>query len=790
MRRWVPLLVAIFGCQEGTQLLPPSDQPICGNGVIDSGELCDDGTNDGRYGGCNADCTPAARCGDGVLQPNEACDDGAANGDGPGMCRARCALPRCGDGVLDFGMYSPLGEVCLAPERVGGAAAVRTVILDISDFDGDGRDELLIGREEVLEILSRFDDGYESMARIDGELGEVLARDMDNDGDVDVVLQGSSGVTVFENRGEFSFVRTAAFETVQDYDGRQAFPTDLDGDGRVDLIFSSASTLEVWRNTDASFVQTYQRSNPQEHFRGVSDVDGDGTIDLHLLAGPSSSYVRGLGGARFEDLPIPLVPHSVRLADVDGDGWDEVLYSPSNPETSLHIRFADGTEVVEDVGFSVEQPFWVADLNGDAAEEILVPTDEATIVLRVVDRSVVRVASLSSTDLGKPGWMAATGDLDSDGRRDVVLGPSNWAEVWLQLEADTFSRTRGAFLTTERYRGVARFSDEQPALVGLRTVFPWSALGGEPPAMTSVELTPGGAALADFDGDGWLDLVGGGEVLSGLGLEFGPPGPTAGSGRPIAGDVNRDGRLDIIRNESDTDGLVVELNLGGLAFDAPQPILRDDHPARVADLDGDGFDDLLAGGRLWFGTPSGSFEPDPLAPPMLRSSQRAFVERDQTLFVATISGVDVFTRTSTAFIRTAALPVSEAVALSVHERRLYVLDEEASYHIFQLDDLQMIATGRTIDGAGRGLVVSDLSGDGREDLIVMVDVPWSRDAAGTAAVLVGDDSGYTLRHVFGHMRDPTSLQVGDVDGDGHQDVAISADVMLGRGGLFIYFQRP
>lgn len=66
---------------------------ICGNGAIDPGEVCDDGINNGSYGGCSEDCSAlAAHCGDGVLQPaaGEACDDGDEL-DGNG-CNADCVV--------------------------------------------------------------------------------------------------------------------------------------------------------------------------------------------------------------------------------------------------------------------------------------------------------------------------------------------------------------------------------------------------------------------------------------------------------------------------------------------------------------------------------------------------------------------------------------------------------------------------------------------------------------------------------------------------------------------------
>jgi fibro-slime domain-containing protein len=52
--------------------------PVCGDGVIASGEQCDDGTaeNTGGHNRCNPDCTLGEYCGDGIVQPEaEKCDD-------------------------------------------------------------------------------------------------------------------------------------------------------------------------------------------------------------------------------------------------------------------------------------------------------------------------------------------------------------------------------------------------------------------------------------------------------------------------------------------------------------------------------------------------------------------------------------------------------------------------------------------------------------------------------------------------------------------------------------------
>ncbi len=68
-----------------------SIDPVCGDGIIQDEEVCDDAVNDGSYGGCQADCGALGpHCGDRLLSPEEICDDSdGIQGNG---CNADCTI--------------------------------------------------------------------------------------------------------------------------------------------------------------------------------------------------------------------------------------------------------------------------------------------------------------------------------------------------------------------------------------------------------------------------------------------------------------------------------------------------------------------------------------------------------------------------------------------------------------------------------------------------------------------------------------------------------------------------
>src|SRR4051794_25774834 len=83
----------LFGCGSPESVHPSSrtepqtgPQSVCGDGIVQSGEVCDPGQDPN----CNSYCTHfSGPCGDGIRQPDaEECDDGnTIPGDGCTQCR-------------------------------------------------------------------------------------------------------------------------------------------------------------------------------------------------------------------------------------------------------------------------------------------------------------------------------------------------------------------------------------------------------------------------------------------------------------------------------------------------------------------------------------------------------------------------------------------------------------------------------------------------------------------------------------------------------------------------------
>ena len=172
--------------------------PVCGDGVVEGAEQCDDG-NDIDVDACHNDCT-AATCGDGVVQPEtEQCDDG--DDDDTDSCVQGCTLASCGDGFVRAGVeecdngamngdqvYEGCTTKCVLGPRCGDAKVNGPEGCDDkNDSETDGCLSNCVEARSCLHIKQQVPDATSGAYRIwpealGGEVSVIVWCDMEADG--------------------------------------------------------------------------------------------------------------------------------------------------------------------------------------------------------------------------------------------------------------------------------------------------------------------------------------------------------------------------------------------------------------------------------------------------------------------------------------------------------------------------------------------------------------------------------------------------------------------------------
>jgi cysteine-rich repeat protein len=149
----------------------------CGDGVLDPGELCDDG-NLASADGCRGDCASVERCGDGTLDGylGEQCDDGnALSHDG---CNSRCGN--------EIATWSKIEHVASPPPMTTAAMAYDTirsravVVIMGNTFEFDGAAWLKIGTVEAPLPRGNGAMAFDSERGVTVLFGGVLGSEFDD----------------------------------------------------------------------------------------------------------------------------------------------------------------------------------------------------------------------------------------------------------------------------------------------------------------------------------------------------------------------------------------------------------------------------------------------------------------------------------------------------------------------------------------------------------------------------------------------------------------------------------
>lgn len=368
----------------------------------------------------------------------------------------------------------------------------------------------------------------------------------------------------------------------------------------------------------------------------AGDIDGDNRADLVVTRFQESkvTYLRSQGNGTFApgiDLPIgPLSPVNLTLADLDNDGWLDVIVGDFGNDLVFAYRNTGGA-FAPPVSFATGSgplSFTVADFDGDGAADIAVACTISREI--VVHRGLGAFAFAPGIPFVVNGFpiTIVSGDYDGDGRVDVAVTDIATASLWIYKNVpevvNGFALTAQAVGSTGTLVvGLAQADLDGAAGVEFVTssadtnaVLVWKFNGTTLTPMVQVigPAPTGGLALADFDGDGKADLAAahgdssGASVWRGLGnLQFTAPVTRASGLTPVfiaAADTSGDGLADLHLACSDSGQVSCYFGQAGgsgldpvtgppAVYGGPAPLLLG-----AGDLNGDARPDLVVGDNL------------------------------------------------------------------------------------------------------------------------------------------------------------------------------------------------
>jgi hypothetical protein len=168
----------------------------------------------------------------------------------------------------------------------------------LGDLDGDDDLDIFaaigtptIGTSNNLGDLVLLNNGSGNFIASNQRLGEndsyaVALGDVDNDGDLDVLVGTQNGAVMWINQGGVQRGKEGIFAlSEQKISGSQTmtvFLSDLDGDEDPDaLIVGLQQAVIWWNNGQAAFTQSNQRFRySEQHGLAIGDFNGDGSLDI------------------------------------------------------------------------------------------------------------------------------------------------------------------------------------------------------------------------------------------------------------------------------------------------------------------------------------------------------------------------------------------------------------------------------------------------------------------------------------------------------------------------------
>ncbi|MFC1706712.1 FG-GAP-like repeat-containing protein [Planctomycetota bacterium] len=331
----------------------------------------------------------------------------------------------------------------------------------IGDLDGDGRLDITVangGSDDVSLLYQTASGGFVESRMAVPDVSAVATGDLNHDGRADLVcasaVAGELRIYAQNPQGDLVQIGLNPYVIVPTTVG--VCLGDVNDDGRQDLVAASSDpaggSLSVYHQ-DASGALTPMAGSPM--FMGPSasalalgDWSDDGRTDAAVVYAASPGYlamypqnVQGQLVPAAAAWSVGTDPSAMAAGDLNGDGRaDLAIANAGSNDVTVYLQRAGGgltqpTTPSLAVG-TAPSAIAVADLNGDGRADLAVTnsrSNDLTLYLQDVHGSLYE-STTSPYPTGQSPAHLATGDLDGDGRTDLVVANrgSDDATVYLQ----------------------------------------------------------------------------------------------------------------------------------------------------------------------------------------------------------------------------------------------------------------------------------------------------------------------------------------------------------------------
>jgi hypothetical protein len=383
------------------------------------------------------------------------------------------------------------------------------------DYDNDGQVDVLIVNGSTLEHYKKGGDPMVALYHnVNGHFVDVTdsahlrkngwgmgacVADYNNDGFPDVYITAYGPNVLFRNNGDGTFTDVTASAGVGDVRwGTGCAFGDYDRDGNVDLYVANYVSFDekTVRPRGSNDLCRYMGADV---FCGPVGLPGQADVLYHNNGNGTFTDVTAKAGIRDPNY----YGFGVIFCDLDNDGWPDIyVANDSQPNLLFHnnrngtfseVGLSSGTALNEAGRAQSGMGVAIGDYDGNGLPDIFVTNfarDTNTLYKNLGNMFFVDItvsAGLGEISLPYLGWGASLSDLDNDGRPDIFVANG---QVYPQV--DNLNVGQKYFQRKELYRNLGNGKFEEIA-------------------RTSPDLLIGkssrGAAVADFDNDGDLDIL-------------------------------------------------------------------------------------------------------------------------------------------------------------------------------------------------------------------------------------------------------------------------------------------